>query len=229
MKIFALNDLETMDDLTFLKLLTNIPDENQKRIKKFAKPDDAKKVLLADILVRYVVASEMKISSKTIEFNHNRYGKPFLKGNYRLYFNVSHSGNWIVCAIDDEPVGIDIEKIRPIEFETLEQFFSGEEYKMLMAKNPENWQLFFFDLWTLKESYIKAVGEGLSIPLKSFTISFLKRGEIAVKFGNKLTNWTLKQYFLDPEYKIAVCGTHKAFPDNVIIKELKSICSGRNI
>ena len=84
MKIFALNDLETIDDLTFMELLTSIPDENQKSIKKFAKPDDAKKVLLADILVRYVVASELKISSKTIEFNHNRYGKSFLKGNYRL-------------------------------------------------------------------------------------------------------------------------------------------------
>ena len=105
--------------LTFRKLLTNIPDENQESIKKFAKLDDSIQVLLADILVRYVVAGELKVSSKTIEFNHNRYGKPFLKGNYRLYFNVSHYGNWIVCAIDDEPIGIDIEKIRPIEFGTL--------------------------------------------------------------------------------------------------------------
>ena len=100
---------------------------------------------------------------------------------------------------------------------------------MFMTKNPENWQLFFFDLWTLKESYIKAVGKGLSIPLKSFTINFLKKGEIAVKLGNKLTNWTLKQYFLDPEYKMSVCGTHTAFPENVIIKRLKYICSKHNI
>ncbi len=100
---------------------------------------------------------------------------------------------------------------------------------MLIAKNPEKWQLFFFDLWTLKESYIKAVGKGISIPLKSFTINFLKKGEIAVKLGNKLTNWTLKQYDLDPNYKMSVCGTNKAFPDNVIIKKLKYICSEWNI
>ena len=91
MKIFALNNLEPMDDLTFRKLLTNIPDENQERIKKCGKYDDAKRVLLADILIRSVVASELKVSSKVIEFNSNKYGKPFIKGNSRLYFNVSHS------------------------------------------------------------------------------------------------------------------------------------------
>lgn len=229
MKIFALNNLEPIDGLTFRKLLTNVPDEKQVRIKKFSKPDDAKRVLLADILVRSVIASELKVSSKTIKFNANKYGKPLLKGHYKISFNVSHSGDWIVCAIDHGPVGIDIEKIRSVEFEILEQFFSGEEYKMLMSKNSENWKLFFFDLWTLKESYIKAVGEGLSIPLNSFTISFLKTGEIAVKLGNELTNWTLKQYDLDPEYKLSVCGTHKAFPDNVIITKLKYICLEHNI
>jgi 4'-phosphopantetheinyl transferase len=84
--------------------------QKQERIKKFAKSDDAKRVLLGDILIRSVVASELKVSSKIIEFNSNKYDKLFIKGNSRLYFNVSHSGDWIVCAIDDEPVGIDIEK-----------------------------------------------------------------------------------------------------------------------
>jgi len=224
MKIFALNNMEPLDGLTFRKLLKHIPQEKQERIKKFAKYDDAKMVLLADVLARSVIARELKVSSKNIEINVNKYGKPFLKGNYRLYFNVSHSGNWIVCVIDDKPVGIDIEKIKPIEFEAFEQFLSDEEYKMLMEKNPEKWLPFFFDLWTLKESYIKAVGEGFSIPFASFTISFLKIGEIKVKLSNKLTNWTLKKYDFHPEYKMSVCCAYETFPDNVIIKTLKYIC-----
>src|SRR5665647_136562 len=225
MKIFALNNLEPMDDLTFRKLLTNLSDEEQERVKKYARPNDAKRVLLADILVRSVIASELKVSNKAIEFNANKYGKPLLKGNCGIYFNVSHSGDWIVCAVDNEPIGIDIEKIIPVELEIATQFFSDEEYKMLMAKSPEDWQHFFFDLWTLKESYIKAVGKGLSMHLKSFTVSFLEKGEIAVKSGNRLANWTLKQYDLDPEYKMSVCAAHKAFPDKVIIKKSKDICS----
>ena len=227
MKIFALNNLEPMDNLTFRKLLTNVPDEKQERIKKFARHDDAKRVLLADILVRSVVASELKVSTKMIEFNANKFGKPRLKRNRGFHFNVSHSEDWVVCAVDDEPIGIDIEKIRSVKLEIAEQFFSDEEYKMLIAKRPEDRQDFFFDLWTLKESYIKAVGKGLSIPLKSFTVSFFKKDEIAIRLGNKLTSWTLKQYDLGPEYKMSVCAAHKIFPDNVIIITLKDVYSMR--
>ena len=172
----------------------------------------------------------MKVSNKTIEFNVNGYGKPFLKGNYGLHFNVSHSEDWIVCAIDNEPVGIDIEKVRPVNLlEIAAQLFSDEEYKTLIVKSPEDRQRFFFDLWTLKESYIKAVGAGLSIPLKSFTVIFLEKGEMVVKSGNKLTNWALRQYDLDPEYKMSVCAAHKAFPDSVIIKKLEDVCSELNV
>jgi 4'-phosphopantetheinyl transferase len=223
MKIFALSNLEAMNDLTFKKLLTNVSSERQEKIKKFTRPDDAKRALLAEILIRSIIASKLKVSNKTIEFGTNKYGKPFLKGNFDLHFNVSHSENWIVCVIDDKPVGIDIEKMRPIKLEIAAQFFSDEEYKMLMSKDLKDQQHFFFDLWTLKESYIKAVGDGLSIALKSFTINFLEKAEIGVKLDNNLRNWTLKQYDLDPEYSMSMCALHKTFPDNVIIKKLKDI------
>lgn len=227
--MFALNNLELKDYLTFRTLLTNVSNEKQERVKKFSRFDDAKRVLLADILVRSVIASELKVNSKTIEFNANKYGKPLLKRDCGLHFNVSHSGDWIVCAVDNEPIGIDIEKLRPVELEFATQFFSEEEYKILMSKSPEDQQHFFFDLWTLKESYVKAVGRGLSMPLNSFTVSFLEKGEITVKSGNKLANWALKQYDLDPEYRMSVCATHKAFPNNVIIKKLKDVCSELNV
>jgi 4'-phosphopantetheinyl transferase len=218
-----------VDDLTFRKLLTNVHNEKCEKIKKFTRPEDAIRALLADILVRSVIASYLKASNKTIEFNVNKYGKPFLKGNYGLHFNVSHSEDWIVCAIDNKPVGIDIEKVRPVDLlEIAAQLFSDEEYKTLIVKSPEDRQRFFFDLWTLKESYIKAVGTGFSIPLKSFTVKFIGKSEIKVKSGNKLTDWALKQYDLDPEYKMSVCAAQKTFPDNVIIKELKDICSELN-
>jgi 4'-phosphopantetheinyl transferase len=228
-KIFAINNLEPIDELTLRKLLTYLPNDKQERVKKLAKPGDAKRVLLADILVRSAVANELKVSNKAIEFNANKYGKPVLKRDCDLHFNVSHSEDWIVCAVDDEPIGIDIEKIRPVELEFAAQFFSEEEYKILMSKSLEDQQHFFFDLWTLKESYVKAVGRGLSMPLNSFTVSFLEKGEITVKSGNKLANWALKQYNLDPEYRMSVCAAHKIFPDNVIIKKLKDVCSKLNV
>lgn len=225
MKIFALKSLEPVDDLTFRNLLASVSSEKQERIKQLSKLEDAKRALLADILVRSIIANELKISRSRIEFEYNRYGKPYLKKNSFLHFNISHSGHWIVCAIDNKPVGIDIEKIIPVDLEIAAQFFSDEEYRLLMAKSPEVRKQFFFDLWTLKESYIKAVGEGLSTPLKSFTVSFSGKDEIVIESENKLQNWNLKQYYLDPEYKMSVCATHKSFPDNVIIVKLEDLYS----
>lgn len=97
MKIFALNNLEPMDDLTFRKLLTNIPDEKQEIIKKFTTSDDAKRVLLADILIRSVVASELKVSSKIIEFNSNKYGKLLLREipDFILMFHILEIGLFV--------------------------------------------------------------------------------------------------------------------------------------
>lgn len=223
MKIFALNSLEPISDFIFRKLLSETSREKQERIKKLAKPDDVKRVLFADILLRSVLKYELRISNEKIEYENNEYGKPFLKGDYGLYFNLSHAGDWVVCAIDNEPLGIDIEKIYPVGLEIAARFFSDEEYKMLMAKPVEEQQPFFFDLWTLKESYIKAIGKGLTLPLDSFTISFLDNGEITVKSEGKFTNWSLKQYNFDPEYKMSVCATHKAFPDQIAIKKISDI------
>jgi 4'-phosphopantetheinyl transferase len=224
-KIFALNKLELMGDLTFRKLLANVSNEKQERIKKLVKTDDVQRVLLADILVRSVLANELKVSSKTIEFKTNKYGKPQLLENCFLHFNVSHSGDWVVCAVDNEPIGIDIEKIIPMDLEIAAHFFADEEYKMLMAKSPEDRNDFFFDLWTLKESYVKAVGRGMTISLKSFAVNFLQSEEITIKSENKLTNWTLKQYNLDPEYKMSVCAASKSFPEEIILKKLEDIYS----
>lgn len=225
MKIFALNSLEQIDDVTYRKLLISLPTEQQDRIKKFSRLAETKRALLTDILVRSIIVNELKISNKEIEFNINKYGKPLLERNCDFHFNISHSGDWIVCAVDSQPIGIDIEKIGPVELAIAAQFFSDEEFKMLMAKNFKDQPFFFFDLWTLKESYIKAIGTGVSTPLESFTVCFLEKGEIAVKTGNKLTHWALKQYNLDPQYKMSVCSLHKAFPENIIIKKLKDLFS----
>ncbi len=101
-------------------------------------------------------------------FNIQRtsYGRPYL--NDEIDFNISHSGNQVVCAISNtNSLGIDIEQIRPIEYEDFQSFMSKDEWSNI--QNSTDSCNTFFEYWTKKESVIKADGRGMSAPLASLT------------------------------------------------------------
>nr|WP_244491575.1 4'-phosphopantetheinyl transferase superfamily protein [Paenibacillus jamilae] len=129
-----------------------------------------------------------------------------------FHFNVSHSGKWVVCAIDDHPLGIDIEQLRPIDFEVGRVCFSDTEYDALMHQDAESRLSYFYDLWTLKESFVKAEGQGLTLPLKSFSFELETQPSIGFTTEGFTTVYChFKQYELDPDYKMAVCAAHDDF------------------
>jgi phosphopantetheinyl transferase len=95
------------------------------------------------------------------------------RGALRLpHFNISHSGGHVVCAVCDEPVGIDVEVVKPIDMNIANRFFSEDERERIFSgPEDERGRLgLFYDVWTRKESFIKMTGEGLSRPLKAFSV-----------------------------------------------------------
>jgi 4'-phosphopantetheinyl transferase len=116
-----------------------------------------------------------------IEFDVTEYGKPFLKGDCGIQFNVAHSGGFVIIALaKDREVGVDIERMRPgIEVESIAgRFFFHQEYDWLLGQADRT--ECFYRLWTAKESVLKAVGLGLSMPLDSFSVAFAGDGEVKV-------------------------------------------------
>ena len=93
-------------------------------------------------------------------------GKPYLKDWPGVQFNLSHSGGWGVCAVSAAPVGVDVELCRPLKQEVAKRFFTATEQGFLARRPPEE----FFRLWTRKESFTKALGKGLTLPLDSFSV-----------------------------------------------------------
>lgn len=198
----------------FEDLLRCVSYEKQARIKKFRIYEDALRALLGDLLVRYAICSRLKISNAEVEFKLNDYGKPSLEGFPDFHFNISHSGQWVVCVTDSLPVGIDVETIRQIDMGIAKRFFSKDEFADINSKEICDRVDYFFQLWTLKESYIKACGKGLSIPLDSFSISMGESG-IGVKDINDNTKWFFKQYDMGAGYKMAVCSRYDKFPEGI--------------
>ena len=113
---------------------------------------------------------------KDYQIIYNEYGKPYIKEN-KFYFNKSHTKNLCALIIDDKECGIDIEQIRKYNEKMANKILSNEEIKYINSKNKKDY--FFTLIWTLKESYLKALGTGINVPLKN--ISFIKNNKIRFK------------------------------------------------
>lgn len=103
--------------------------------------------------------------TETVHLVRGAYGKPELSGGTGVHFNLSHAGDYAAAVFDDGAVGIDVERARRVNVNVMQRQFTAAENAYLRSK-PDA----FLRLWTRKESYCKAVGEGLHLPLSSFDV-----------------------------------------------------------
>lgn len=153
----------------------------------------------------------------SFEVEKDERGKPFLRGHEHIHISLSHSGALTACAIADSPVGVDVEqrKDRPGQ-ERIARRLHEEEQRWLAARSSEERQRAFYDLWVRKESFMKAVGEGLRLPLNSFcTVEAdgLDGGcAVRVKQSVRGETYFLRQYELEGgDYSLAVCAQAMEF------------------
>lgn len=142
---------------------------------------DRERVVLAYGLLRTLLAKYVDDMPADLEFTKNQFGKPVLsieKYKSAPAFNVSHSGDFftLVVATPNSKVGIDVEQHRSIPdlLEIAERFFHPDEVKELSLASHPNQAVMFFDCWTRKESIVKALGLGISMPfLSNFSVTTL--------------------------------------------------------
>jgi 4'-phosphopantetheinyl transferase len=125
-------------------------------------------------LLRVILANLLNLDPAAVRFAYGPHGKPAVLGGGRLQFNLSHSGGMTVYAIGEGlDVGIDVERIRPLRdlHGVARRFFSPAEYADLQSIDSARQEAAFFNCWTRKESFIKALGEGMAFPLHRFQVS----------------------------------------------------------
>ncbi|QWH32047.1 4'-phosphopantetheinyl transferase superfamily protein (plasmid) [Bacillus mycoides] len=208
----------------FSNLISN---EKRERMKRLLNLCDINRTLIGELLIRSLICQKYKINNEEIKFIYNEYGKPFLKNFSDFHFNISHSGEWVVCATANSNVGIDIERVSDIEaLKLANEFFSDEEFYDIPSMNSDEQINYFYDIWTLKESYIKTIGKGLYIPLNSFSIK--KESRTLISYKNIPKDFYFRQYSIEPNYKISACATREEFPQDIIIKDIYTICQNIN-
>lgn len=157
---------------------------------KFSFAKDHKRYLITRIFIRKLLGYYLGLAPEEVLFQHNTYGRPSLvaeQNQLGLDFNIAHTDGLIVVALAvDAQVGIDVEWLRKSrKLEVAEDFFSPGEVSQLFQAPKAKQQSLFYHFWTLKESYIKAVGKGLAIPLDSFGFHITDQGITFSDFSGK--------------------------------------------
>ena len=159
------------------------PDERE-RAARFRFRRDAMRWIVARATLREILGACLEVDPRAVAFAHGEKGKPVLAtraGHLDLQFSLAHSAELAVYAVTVGcPVGVDVERLRAVSGmdRIAERTFSPEECAALRGLPEALRPAGFFNCWTRKEAYIKAVGLGLSYPLARFSVS-LAPGEPA--------------------------------------------------
>lgn len=181
-------------------------------------------------LLRNLLQSYTGLTAAEIHFKHNAYGKPHLhpaQNSAAFYFNISHTDSMMLIGITQHrEIGVDIESMKPDTdyLNIARSFFSTQEYTALSQLPLSEQCAAFYRAWTRKEAYIKALGEGLSCPLNSFSVSLDAQQPAKLlatqRHGDTPAQWQL----FDTPYDEHRCGAlalqHQGQPCSVKIKKL---------
>lgn len=144
--------------------------ETRYKIERFHFENDRKRTLYGEVLARCLFMKFLGEKNNNLVIERNPYGKPYFAGIDTLYHNISHSGRFVLCGISSEQIGVDIEEIKESNMDIAQFFFTEQEHAVMLGLGENEVKKRFYTYWTLKESYIKRIGMGLSIPLNSFSI-----------------------------------------------------------
>ncbi len=148
------------------------------------------------------------------DLKYNDFGKPLL--DY-LSFSTSHSAEFVVCACTTSNVrmGIDIEQKKPVDFDDFLNTMSPGQWEHI-NQSPKGALDRFYSYWVIKESVIKAEGQGLSIHLPDIAVS----GNTA-SIANRAVPWHVAELPIDPGYAMAIAVDRKISAGDITISEFR--------
>jgi 4'-phosphopantetheinyl transferase len=192
-----------------------LSDDESARASRFHFLRDRQSFVASRAILRTILASYLAIDPRELSFAYSKKEKPSLGPTHaksNLQFNVSHSGGVALFAFGlQREIGVDVEHVRRnVEVEAIaRRFFSAHEQMQLAALPIEERVEAFYRCWTRKEAYIKATGDGLSLPLSQFDVSLEVEQANALLAtrpdDSEAKRWLLQEVPAAPGYIAALC------------------------
>lgn len=179
--------------------------ERQARVRAFGGSAEALRSLAAGLLLHHVFGEE----SRGGRYELGGRGKPSLRS--AKPFNLSHSGDYAVLAVSCNSVGVDLERIRPIDWERISARFFHPSEQAYLSQSADPRTAFFW-IWTLKESYLKAEGLGFSVSPARFCI--LPEGETDARMSGQ-TGYGFRRFPVIDGYCLSLCCVEREIASEV--------------
>lgn len=209
--IYHISISEEKHELLLQKFLSSFPLDFQQKIRSYRRWQDAQLSLLGRLLLNHGIQKNTQLKKVQSKMLFNKYNKPYFEDK-EINFNISHSGEIVVCAISEtDTIGVDIEIMNEININDFKFQMTANEWSTIVRATDQ--QMAFYNYWTQKEAVIKAHGKGLSIPLKSFEV-IANTTVIETE-----TFYTLK-VDIEENYLCSVASEKQLLNEQIIIKKI---------
>lgn len=196
--------------------LCSLLDNNRaQKVSGFQNRKERTRSIFAGLLLRYAFLQEgYGIDAwQQVEIIEGIYGKPYLKGYSAFHYSLSHSGEWVACAVDTMPVGIDIQEIKSWKMTLAKRFYHEEEYNRLIVLQDSDMNRQtreFYRMWTAKESAVKWSGRGIGGGIRQLLTDADYKFICDIHQKQQIK---IKQYHISENYIVCVCSENDNFPD----------------
>lgn len=201
-QVYYLNINEIKSKCTFEAYYECMPNIRKKKVDSFLYFNDRCRALCSGILLMEALR-EKNLLYIDENFEKGRYGKPYFQCAYNQYFNISHSGEWVMAVFANTEIGCDIEHIEKCDSDIVKSYFTDLEREYINKFSGDMYHYASYTIWTLKESFLKAIGVGLNKSMQTFSVV---NREGAIK---KLIQSDEKEYCLFTKnnmlYSVSIC------------------------
>lgn len=216
-KTYIINIRQLEDENIFNKMMEVVSPYRRQKIALLKNKNDKMRSLGAAIALNKALGG-YGLEERAMEYESGSHGKPLLRYYPEIHFSLSHSKDYAICSIGSEEIGNDIEWVRSGKDNVAERFFASEELAWIKnAADSKERDERMFRIWTMKESFLKVTGLGMSLPLKDFTVVMQENGNIVLRQTVNDKVYHIKEYALplifneQLEYKIAICSPDPDF------------------
>ncbi len=181
-------------------MVSSLSNEEKLKMDSYYHYNDKIRFLLSRYMLKQQLSKYLNIDIEAILLKYSVHGKPYFKNKHGVEFNISHSENIVIVAFYGDNIGIDVQHHHPIEEDFInESFLTKNEISYLNSLEDNDKTLEFYRIWTIKEAYIKAIGIGMYMDLKSIDIT----NPEPLKYNGK--KYIIALTNINPSYSCAVC------------------------